>query len=124
MSQESPAVAPALASPPLFKGDVDCKRLDDDINRPLESFPTDPESWAIPGLRGAARLADSFTQNRDDALLFKRLATLVVDGPDVGAPDEWEWHGPRPAFADWSARLESPGWIERVTDLVAARSGG
>ena len=40
MSQESPAVAPALESPPLFKGDVDFKRLDDDINRPLESFPT------------------------------------------------------------------------------------
>lgn len=90
----------------------------------LESFPADADSWAIPGLRGATRLAESYAQTRDDALLFKRLATLVVDGPDVGAPDEWEWRGPRPAFADWSARLESPGWIDRVADLVATRSGG
>ena len=41
MSQETATVpAPAIAPPPLVIGEVDLKRLDDDINRPLESFPT------------------------------------------------------------------------------------
>ena len=34
------AVEPALAAPSLFVGEVTLRRLDDDIYRPLESFPT------------------------------------------------------------------------------------
>lgn len=89
----------------------------------LESIPADPAVWDVPGLRGAAKLAQTLADRREDALLFKRLATLVTDGPEVGAPSEWRWTGPRAAFGDWAERLGSPGWLERTARLAQARAG-
>jgi 5'-3' exonuclease len=88
----------------------------------LDAIPTDPDDWGVPGLRGAAKLAATLAERREDAELFRRLATLVTDGPQVGTPDEWRWTGPRAAFADWALRLDSPGWLERVTRLADERA--
>lgn len=54
--------------------------------------------------------------DRDRALLFKRLATLVSDAPlfdDVGA---LEWLGPTPEFPKWAARIGD----ERIVPRLAA----
>ncbi len=61
MSHESQAAAPSLKvvpprpstleTPPLVKGDVSLKKLDDDIIRPLESFPT-RRWWAAISVTG------------------------------------------------------------------------
>lgn len=88
----------------------------------LDQVPASPEAWAIPGLRSAARLAQALADQRDEALLFRRLATLVTEGPDVGEPHEWRWTGPRPGFAEWADRLGSPGWLARTDRLAAQRS--
>ncbi len=90
----------------------------------LEAIPHDPAQWDVPGLRGAVKLARTLAERRDDAVLFRRLATLVTDGPDVGWPSEWRWAGPRAAFADWADRLGSPGWVERADRLAQARGTG
>jgi 5'-3' exonuclease len=42
---------------------------------------------------------------REEALLFKRLATLKTDAPLFARVDELEWAGPTPQFAAWSDRL-------------------
>jgi 5'-3' exonuclease len=42
---------------------------------------------------------------RDLALLFKKLATLVVDAPLFGSVDELEWRGPTAGFEEWAAKM-------------------
>jgi len=68
------------------------------LNRhgPIEQFP--------PNVLG---------DNRDLALLFKRLATLRTDAPLFRDVDELRWRGPTDAFAAWAKRMEAPRLLER-----------
>ena len=81
----------------------------------------------IPGIGAvtAARLLnkygaiDSFPpdvlkQRHDDALLFKRLATLRSDYPAFEEIDELRWRGPTPAFAALAERLGDPRLAQRA----------
>jgi 5'-3' exonuclease len=67
----------------------------------LDRIPPSALDWEIP-LRGASRLAATLSQQRDEALLYRRLATLNRDaGIESITPtlDDLEWHGvPRDAF--------------------------
>ena len=87
-----------------------------------------------PGIAGigkvkAARLVNEYGtierfppgvlgQQRDLALLFKRLATLRIDAPLFSTVDELRWHGPTAAFASWALRLGDPRLLERVDHAV------
>jgi 5'-3' exonuclease len=53
--------------------------------------------------------------NRDQALLFKRLATLRTDAPLFRNVDELEWRGPSDGFAAWAQRLGDVRLMDRVT---------
>jgi 5'-3' exonuclease len=44
----------------------------------LEAIPDDAESWAVP-VRGAARLAETLRDQRDDARLYRELTRLQTD---------------------------------------------
>ena len=46
----------------------------------VEAIPDDPAAWGIK-VRGAATLAGNLAQQREDALLYKKLASLVTDVP-------------------------------------------
>ena len=72
--------------------------------RRLEDIPKLAMEWDIP-VRGALRLATTLAEHRDEALLFRRLATLREDAPIGVDVDGLRWTGPRPEFVDWSARL-------------------
>lgn len=87
----------------------------------LERIPHSPGQWDVPGVRGAAKLAATLASNYEDALLFKRLATLVTS-VDVGAVDEWQWTGPTAELAAWCERLDAPDVAARLDRLLAARS--
>ncbi|MEO8245729.1 MAG: 5'-3' exonuclease H3TH domain-containing protein [Chloroflexota bacterium] len=67
----------------------------------LDQIPPSALDWELP-LRGASRLAATLQQGRDEALLYRRLATLNRDaaiGSLTPALDDLEWHGvPRDAF--------------------------
>jgi 5'-3' exonuclease len=77
------------------------------LNRhgPIELFPE--------GVLGA---------ERDNALLFKTLATLRTDAPLFADVDEIEWRGPTPAFAAWPERMDDKRIQARAEKAVAARS--
>src|SRR4029453_10575276 len=47
---------------------------------PLEAIPDDPSLWGVD-VRGRERLAATLREGRDDALLYRRLATLRSDVP-------------------------------------------
>lgn len=83
--------------------------------RHIENIPKAPGQWDVPGLRGVPKLAQNLLDNYDNALLFKKLATLVTD-IDVGTVDAWRWTGPTEEFPEWAARLDTP---ELLTKLAA-----
>ena len=76
------------------------------------------------GAVGAARLLNAngaiedfpvalLGNNRELALLFKRLATLRADAPLFSNIDELRWRGPTQAFTDFAATLDEPRLLDR-----------
>lgn len=59
-------------------------------------------------------------ERRDEALLFRRLATLVDDAPLFDDVEALRWNGPTPAFDGWIDRIAAPGLGERCRKLQAA----
>lgn len=77
----------------------------------LEAIPLDGAAWPKT-LRGAARLAATLRERRDDAGLYRRLATLRTDVPLAAGIDDLVWNGAR--AADLEALTAELG----VDDLV------
>ena len=78
------------------------------LNRhgPIEKFPR-----AVLGER------------REQALLFKRLATLKTDAPLFRKVDELQWRGPTKALAAWAERMGTPRLVERALKAQKALAG-
>jgi 5'-3' exonuclease len=74
----------------------------------LEAIPEDPRTWSV-NAANAATLAATFARDREQAFLFRDLATLRSDLPLFQSVDELEWRGPTPAFAALAARLDKAG---------------
>jgi 5'-3' exonuclease len=70
----------------------------------IDRIPDDHRQWGVDVAR-AGMLAAVLTRDRQQALLFRELATLKTDIPVFDTVDELEYHGPTPAFAAWQARL-------------------
>ena len=87
----------------------------------LEDIPSDEKAWDVE-VRGAARLGRALREGREQAELFRDLATLRTDEPVLGSVDELKWTGPQPIFFDTCARLNAPGYFKRVKALADARS--
>jgi 5'-3' exonuclease len=71
----------------------------------LEAIPEDWRTWKVNAANAAA-LAATFVREREQAFLFRDLATLRSDIPLFESVDELEWRGPTPAFAPLAARLD------------------
>ncbi|MEM7092043.1 MAG: 5'-3' exonuclease H3TH domain-containing protein [Actinomycetota bacterium] len=76
----------------------------------LENIPEAPGQWDVT-VRGAAKLAATFAENRDDAYLFRRIATVDTEGPEVGTVDAMEYQGPQPGFVEFCERIDAPGLL-------------
>ena len=72
----------------------------------LEEIPADWRTWGV-NAANPARLARTLADERDRALLFRRLATLRTDIPVFDSLDDLEWTGPTPGFAALAARLDA-----------------
>ncbi len=73
----------------------------------IEAIPEDAADWEV-AVRGAKRLAGNLAARRDEALLYKRLATLAEDAPISRSLAELEWKGvPRGAFEDFCAEMNA-----------------
>ena len=81
----------------------------------LEDIPDAVTAWDLK-VRGAASLAKALAEHRDDALLFRELATLRTDAPiPQSDPEELRWRGVyRAAFEAMAGRLRSPRLLERL----------
>jgi 5'-3' exonuclease len=86
----------------------------------IEDIPPDPGDWDVV-VRGAAKLATSLREGRNDARLFKELATLRIDRSLLGQVEELRWRGPTDDFADVCAAMDAPGIARRAEALAAGR---
>jgi 5'-3' exonuclease len=67
----------------------------------LERIPADPAQWKVKP-RGAIQLAATLAEHRDEALLFRKLATLVDTIPLADSLDDLKFNGvPRERFERW-----------------------
>jgi 5'-3' exonuclease len=81
----------------------------------IEGIPRDPRLWPRE-IRQAERLAETLVREMPNALLYRKLATLVVDVPLAESFEELAWAGvPRPAFEAWCERVSSRDLRERPT---------
>jgi 5'-3' exonuclease len=79
----------------------------------IEAIPPSASSWSAK-VRGADKLAATLVERRDEALLYKRLATLREDVPLRESLDDLEWRGARKELRDFCARLGFDDFPQRV----------
>lgn len=67
----------------------------------VAAIPDDPDRWEVP-VRGAARLATTLAERREDVQLYQRLATLMTDLDLDGDLSDLRWDGvPQDRFLTW-----------------------
>jgi 5'-3' exonuclease len=72
----------------------------------LEQIPDDWRTWSV-NATSPARLARTLAENRDQAFLFRRLATLRTDVDVFASVDDLHWKGPTPRFKALATRLDA-----------------
>jgi 5'-3' exonuclease len=87
----------------------------------LEAIPPLGGDWDVP-VRAAGKLAATLQRQWNDAVLFRRIATIEVDAPVMADVDELEWTGPRKDFADVAAAVDGQALVERAERLAEART--
>lgn len=81
--------------------------------RHIEQFPDDVEQWGITAGR-ARRLADNLNAEREEAMLYRELATLRLDVPIQESLRDLEWRGAREEFKQLCAALGNTDLPERM----------
>lgn len=79
----------------------------------IEDIPDGVEHWGLPAGR-ARRLAESLTGQREQALLYRRLAMLRTDVPQAETVADLEWCGARPALKQLCAELGADDLADRI----------
>lgn len=87
------------------------------VYKKLEAIPDDPDAWTA-NVRGARVLAENLRAGRDDAYLFRTLATLRFDAPLAETLVDLEWKGPdERALGALAKRLGDPQLLEQARRL-------
>jgi 5'-3' exonuclease len=92
----------------------------------IENIPDDEKQWISDGVvvRGATKLATTLRENRENALLFKTLATLVTDVSDdvnIGTVESWQWQGPTSALTKVARKVDNARVVERAEELASRK---
>jgi 5'-3' exonuclease len=85
----------------------------------IESIPDDPGKWKVNSISAgrAASLAESLAGRREEALLYKQLATIRTDVPIEEKLNDLKWQGAHErlkelcfALGDEKIPLRVPRW--------------
>jgi 5'-3' exonuclease len=89
------------------------------VYRTIDAIPDDASTWTVK-VRGAAALAESLASRREQARLYRTLATLRTDVPlPEQSLDELRWRGAdRGALEQICEQLGDRGALERVPKWV------
>jgi 5'-3' exonuclease len=80
----------------------------------LENIPKNWQEWD-PAIKRARALAESLFGDWDNALLFRKLATLRMDVPVFETLEALRWKGPRADFEEYCRQLNSSSLFKRAT---------
>lgn len=72
----------------------------------LERIPADWREWSV-NAANASTLAKTLANERDNALLFRTLASLRTDIQLFDDVDQLRWNGPTPAFDSIGSRFDA-----------------
>jgi 5'-3' exonuclease len=87
----------------------------------LEDIPMEPGRWGI-SVRGRANLLRTLADRFEDALLYRRLATLDTTAPTIASVDELAWTGPRPGYEAALRTIDAENAIARIDRLTRSRA--
>jgi len=80
----------------------------------LEAIPDQETQWSV-AVRGAAALAESLREHREEAILYRRLATLRTDVPLTEGIEDLRWRGAlQSELTDLCREIGDERFIERV----------
>jgi 5'-3' exonuclease len=82
----------------------------------LEDIPKDANQWNS-SIRSAKKLSATLQGSYDDAILFRKLATLRYDVPVFDTVEDLRWIEPQPTFEAICARLNAKDFPARVERL-------
>jgi 5'-3' exonuclease len=83
----------------------------------IDQIPPDVADWDGVDVRGAAKLAVTLRDNFEDALLFRRIATVDLDAPVSESVDAMVWQGPSAGFDERCAELGAERVAQRAHEL-------
>lgn len=83
----------------------------------IEEIPLAAGQWDIT-VRGGAKLAQTLADDRENALLFKRIATIELDAPIPESVDDLRWTGPSADFADVATSVDADRQLARIEKLL------
>jgi 5'-3' exonuclease len=86
----------------------------------IEKIPAAAGAWEV-SVRNAPVLAATLAAHRDDAMLFKDLATLRVRRSLLSAVESLRWAGPTAAFAEVCDRIDAGPLATRAAGLARGR---
>ena len=82
----------------------------------IENIPKHARDWKEK-VRGADALCENLNQEREAALLYRKLATLRLDVPLKEHLSDLEWKGvDRKALAEVAEEIDDPGLLERFNE--------
>ncbi|MEM7274157.1 MAG: 5'-3' exonuclease H3TH domain-containing protein [Actinomycetota bacterium] len=87
----------------------------------VDQIPLAAGQWDIT-VRGGAKLAKTLADLLEDALLFRRLATLERDAPTATSIDDLRWTGPGTDIEAIADRFDAPDLVRRTAALAESRS--
>ncbi|HEY7566714.1 MAG TPA: 5'-3' exonuclease H3TH domain-containing protein [Gemmatimonadaceae bacterium] len=80
----------------------------------IDDIPNDERQWQVP-VRGAAALGTSLREHRDEAMLYRQLATLRTDVPILEEIEDLQWLGARRReLADLCREIGDEAFLEQV----------
>ena len=82
----------------------------------IESIPDEPAKWKVSGISPgrAASLAESLSQRREEALLYKKLAIVREDVPLTEKLNDLKWQGAYPRLRELCHELGDERIPERI----------
>ena len=83
----------------------------------LEDIPKDWQIWN--SIKRAQKLAEALFGSWEEALLYRKLATLREDVPVFNTVEDLRWKGPGAEFEKYCRRLRSDALLKRA--LAAAK---
>ncbi|MXW61764.1 MAG: flap endonuclease [Acidimicrobiaceae bacterium] len=88
----------------------------------IDQVPFDVTEWNVD-VRGGAKLALTLSEYFEEALLFRRIATVDLDAPVSASVDEMLWAGPGSGFDERCSAIGAERIAQRAHRLFAGFDG-